>query len=215
MNILVIAPHADDEVLGCGGTISRYAAEGHKIDLCITSKPHTPNWSEEYIRNREEEIKNVCKTLNINKVTVLDYKAALLGDVNHIDLNDKIRKVVEESNPDEIFIPFYGDLHKDHRVVAESCLVVLRPIEHKIRRILMYEILSETEWGYTPFKPNIYIDITNYINNKIEAMKHYKKEVKNTPHPRSIEGIKALARKRGSEVNIVYAESFILIREVI
>jgi len=215
MKILIIAPHGDDEVLGCGGIISRYVDEGHKVDLCIVTRPHTPNWSEKYIKDREKEIEKICKIFKINNIKILKFKAALLDEVNHLEMNFEIREVINASKPDEVFIPFYGDLHKDHRIVSESCLVALRPIEYKIKRIFMYETLSETEWGYQPFKPNVYIDITKYIENKLKSMKYYSKELKPTPHPRSLEGIRSLARKRGSEVNIMYAEAFILIREII
>ena len=133
------------------------------------------------------------------------------------ELNEAISKVVNEVNPDILYIPHKGDLNKDHRLVFESCLVATRPANHKIERILSYETLSETEWGQSiePFTPNVYIDISDTIKTKIEAMKAYKSELKWYPHPRSLEIIEALAKKRGSEVGVKFAEAFMLIREIV
>lgn len=215
MKILVIAPHGDDEVLGCGGTICKYVKEGHTVDLCIVSQPHIPNWSEEYIKNRETEIANVCNKLGISRVIGMGFSTTLLDTVPHPELNGQISEVIRTSEPDIVFIPFYGDIHKDHLTVYESCMVALRPTKYKTTKILMYETVSETEWGKSPFKPNIYIDISGHIYNKIEAMQCYKSELKTGPHPRSISGIMCLAGKRGSEINTRYAEAFMLVREIL
>ena len=216
MKILVIAPHPDDEVLGCGGTIAKHSENGDDVYLIIATKAYTPDWTEEFIKNREKEIKESNKILGIKKTYFLNYPTVKLDTIPQKELNDSIVKIVNKIKPDIAYIPFKGDLNKDHRLLFEASLVALRPINHKVKKILSYEILSETEWGQEieVFKPNVYVDITKTFNKKIEAMKAYKSELREFPHPRSLKAIEALAIKRGSEIGVKYAESFYLIREI-
>ena len=216
MKILVIAPHPDDEVLGCGGTIAKHSENGDDVYLIIATKAYTPDWTEEFIKNREREIKESNKILGIKKTYFLNYPTVKLDTIPQKELNESIAKIVNKIKPDIVYIPFKGDLNKDHRLLFEASLVALRPIHHKVKKILSYEILSETEWGQEieVFKPNVYVDITKTFNKKIEAMKAYGSELREFPHPRSLKAIEALAIKRGSEIGVKYAESFYLIREI-
>lgn len=217
MKILGIAPHPDDEVLGCGGTIAKHVKRGDEIYHCIVTKAYTPEWSEEFIKNRPKEIEKANKILGIKKTYFLDYPTVKLDTIPQKELNEAISKVVNDVKPDIVYIPHKGDLNKDHRLVFESTLVATRPINHKVKRILSYETLSETEWGQPiePFIPNVYEDISETFEKKIEAVKAYESELKRYPHPRSLEIVEALAKKRGSEAGVKFAESFILIREIV
>lgn len=217
MKIMVLASHPDDEVLGAGGTIAKHTAEGDDVYLCIMTKAYTPEWSEKFIKSRSKEIEKSKKILGIKKVYFLDYPTVKLDTIPQKELNDSISSVVNEVQPEIAYIPHKGDLNKDHRIVFEASLVALRPLHSKIKRILSYETLSETEWGENiePFTPNFFIDITKTMNKKIEAIKAYMSELKPYPHPRSLEIIEALAKKRGSEVGVNLAESFMLIREIV
>ncbi len=217
MKILVIAPHPDDEVLGCGGTLAKHCKQGDEIYLIIATKGYTPDWTKEYLEIRKKEIENVKKILGIKKIFFLNYPTVKLDTIPQKEINDALYKIVNQVKPDIVYIPFKGDLNKDHRILFEASLVALRPINHKCKKILAYEVLSETEWGQEIeiFKPNVYVDITDTIDIKLEAMKAYKSELKSFPHPRSLEAIKALAIKRGSEIGVKYAESFYLVREII
>lgn len=221
MKILVIAPHPDDEVLGCGGTIKKYSEDGNDVFLCVATKAYTPEWSEDFIKERKNEINSAVKVLGINKVFSLDFPTVKLDTVPQKELNDKISEVVKKIDPEIIFIPFSGDINKDHKLVSESALVALRPKpESSAKKIFYYEVLSETEWAKPAqkiedvFVPNYYEDISNYLDAKLKAMQCYKSELKEYPHPRSLEGIKILAQKRGMEVGKKYAEAFMLIREI-
>jgi LmbE family N-acetylglucosaminyl deacetylase len=215
--VLVIAPHPDDEVLGCGGMIAKYSKQEDKVYLCIVTKACTPDWSEEFIENRKKEVAKANKILGIKKTYFLDYHTVKLDTIPQKELNEAIYKVVKEVNPDILYIPHKGDLNKDHRLIFEASLVAARPVNHKVKRILSYETLSETEWGQSiePFIPNVYIDISEIFEKKIEAMKAYESELKEYPHPRSLEIVGALAKKRGSEVGAKFAEAFMLVREII
>jgi len=217
MNILVIAPHPDDEVLGCGGTIGRFSHEGKNVTLCIVTKPYPPEWPEEYIVKKTGEIERSNKKLGISRTISLGFPTVKLDTVPQKDLNDALAKVIRETKPDLVFIPHNGDLNKDHRIVHEAALVATRPISSTVKKILAYETLSETEWGRSlaHFLPGVYIDITGFIELKQNAMRMFETEIKVAPHPRSMELIAALATKRGSEIGVKYAEAFMLIREIL
>jgi len=217
MRVLIIAPHPDDEVLGCGGTIVKHAKNGDEVYLCIVTKGYIPDWSEEFLENRPKEIEKANKILGIKKTYFLDYPTVKLDTIPQKELNESISKVVNEIKPDILYIPHKGDLNKDHRLVFESSLVATRPVDHKVKRILSYETLSETDWGQPiePFIPNVYIDVSETFVIKIEAMKAYGSELKRYPHPRSLDVIEALAKKRGSEIGVKFAEAFVLIRELV
>lgn len=217
MKILVIAPHPDDEVLGCGGTIAKHSSAGDDVTVCIVTRAYTPDWSEEYIQNKAEEIERSCGILGINKKFKLNYPTVMLDTYPQKDINKSLEEVYLDVEPDIVYIPHGGDLNKDHRIIHDAALVALRPLSHKAQRILSYETLSESEWGpkNQPFLPCVYCDISDYLQKKIEAMEAYQSELKQYPHPRSTHSITALAEKRGSEICVQYAESFMLIREIV
>lgn len=219
MKILVIAPHPDDEVLGCGGTIIKYKKRGDEIYLCLVTKMYvTPEWSKEYIKKREKQAQIAIKKLGVKKTLFLNLPIVKLDTVPQKKINDLLSKIVTKVNPDIVFIPHQGDVNIDHRLVFASSLVALRPKPgSRIKKILSYEILSATEWGshFGGFLPDVYEDITKEIKEKIEVMKIYKVELKKFPHPRSIEAIEILAKKRGSEAGVQAAEAFMLLREII
>jgi LmbE family N-acetylglucosaminyl deacetylase len=172
MKALVIAPHPDDEVLGCGGTIAKHTKQGDKVYLCVVTKAYTPEWSEEFLKNRPKEIEKANMILGIKKTFFLDFPTVKLDTIPQKELNEAIFKVIAEVKPEIVYIPHKGDINKDHRQIFEASLVATRPINHKIKKILSYESLSETEWGQPiePFTPNVYIDISDTIKTKIEAM---------------------------------------------
>jgi LmbE family N-acetylglucosaminyl deacetylase len=215
MNILVIAPHPDDEVLGCGGTIAKYAARGDTVSVCYVTTAYPPDWSEDYLVKKEIEIKRSNVILGISRRFDLNYPTVKLDTVPQKDLNASLQNAIQKVRPDCIFIPHRGDLNMDHRIVHDASLVALRPINHRSSRILSYETLSETEWGQgiEPFTPNVYVDISENINQKCSAMSAYQSEIRQAPHPRSVDIIMANAKKRGSEICVPFAEAFVLIRE--
>lgn len=212
-DILVIAPHGDDEILGVGGHLAKCVDNGQTVSICIITSPWEPEWSKDFIEQRQHEIENAHEILGV-KTTRLGLPAANL-ESNHIStIANHTLKLIETMNPEIMFVPHRGDLHLDHQIVHDACLVAARP-QSGVKTILAYETLSETEWGVIPFVPNIYSDITKTLARKIEAFKAYKGEIREGYHPRRPEIIEALAKKRGSEVMVKYAEAFMLIRGTI
>lgn len=215
MKILVFAPHNDDEVLGVGGTIAKYVQEGHDVYVCEVTK----SAPEEKLKIIRDEAANAHKVLGIKQTFFLDFPVVRLNEIPIMDLNAEFVRVVNAAKPDIAFIPHKGDMHKDHFVVSHCAMVAMRPIgEHIVKEIYAYETLSETEWNIpsveNAFIPNVWIDISDYIEVKLKAMNCYKSQLMQPPHPRSNEIIRSLSVVRGSTVNVAHAESFMLIRKI-
>lgn len=213
MNILVFAPHNDDEVLGVGGTIRRKILEGNNVYVCeVTSGPK--------YKLMQEEARKAHAILGVSQSIFLNLPVSELADMKKTDLNAKIYEVVRNIHPEVIFTPFIEDMHFDHRMVTEAVLVATRPIHNcTVKKLYMYETLSETGWnipyGSKNFNPNVWVDISDTLDCKIEAMACYQSQIQAAPHPRSFDGIRALAAYRGSTIGVNYAESFMLIREIV
>ncbi|HHZ00532.1 MAG TPA: PIG-L family deacetylase [Tissierellia bacterium] len=216
MRILVFAPHNDDEVLGVGGTIAKFARASHEIYVCeVTSGEEI-----EKVKRIQAEALKAHEILGVKETIFLGLPVVALKDVPTARINKRLLEVVEKVKPNIVFIPHKGDIHIDHKVVASSALVALRPVNNpELKAIYAYETLSETEWN-TPtvdnvFIPNVWCEITDTIELKLKAMECYKTQIKSFPHPRSTEAIKALAKFRGSTICVPYAESFMLVRSII
>jgi len=222
MKILVIAPHPDDEVLGCGGTIKKYSKRGDEVYLCLVTKAYTPDWSKKFLESRKKEIPKAGKILGIKETFFLDLPSVRLDTVPQKKLNDLISDCVNRVKPELVFIPHGGDINKDHRLVFEASMVAIRPKPGcPVKKALCYEVLSGTDWSASfpkkegVFVPNVYIDILKNLKGKLRAMACYKTELKKYPHPRSLKAISILAEKRGLEAGLKLAEAFMLIRDIL
>lgn len=216
MRILVFAPHNDDEVLGVGGTIAKYAESGHDVYVCeVTSG------SDIGLVNRiKAEALEAHRILGVKETIFLELPVVALKDTKTYIINKKFRDVVQTIKPQIAFLPHKGDIHIDHQETTKAAMVALRPIENpQLSEIYSYETLSETEWNIptaeNAFLPNVYSDISDYLQKKLDAMACFKTQLYQFPHPRSLEAIEALARLRGSTVGLRSAEAFSLIRKVI
>jgi LmbE family N-acetylglucosaminyl deacetylase len=219
MTVLVIAPHPDDEVLGCGGTIAKRAAAGDDVWVCVVTEGKEPLYSKEFVRNEYEEMQNAHRILGVSHVITLGFPSAMLDTVPQYEINEELAAVVDAVKPDEVFIPHRGDIHRDHQIVADAAMVAMRPNnEHKVKRILAYETMSETDWNIpnvqNAFIPNVYEDISKYTVRKTDALMMYRSQVFEYPAARSMIGIQGLARHRGAVAGMEAAEAFMLIREV-
>lgn len=219
MSILVIAPHPDDEVLGVGGTIARLAAEGEHVTVAIVTRGYPPEFDEESVHRAQREVGEAHGILGIGTTLFLDFPAAGLDVVPHRELNARLSELMREMQPREVFAPFAGDLHLDHQRSFLSALVAARPNgEDTPASIYAYETLSETNWNAPylapTFAPNVFVDISGYLERKILALQAFASQIKPFPHERSVEAARALAALRGSAVNRPAAEGFVLVREL-
>ncbi len=220
MRVLVIAPHPDDEVLGCGGTIAKLVKEKNEVYVAIVTKASPPLFTEEYIAQGRREAMLAHGYLGVKDTFFCDLPAAQLDVTEHKKVNQALCDVINKVNPELLFIPFIGDMHLDHQAIFTSALVASRPNTNNFpKKILAYETLSETNWNaayLTPgFTPNVFINISEYLPAKLKAFSAYQSQVKPFPHERSVEALEALAKLRGATVFCEAAEAFVLIREVV
>jgi LmbE family N-acetylglucosaminyl deacetylase len=219
MNILVIATHPDDEVLGCGGVIARHAARGDRVEVVVVTRGAPDLYSEAQVKALRKELEDAHAILGAAAVHYLDFPAPKLDLIPAFELADSIGAQISAIRPAAAYLPHHGDLHADHRSVFAAALVAARPIGDRIvRRLLSYETLSETEWAAPAaedaFLPSVFVDITDFLEQKKQALAAYRSQLKDFPHPRSLQAVESLARLRGSTVGVPAAEAFQLIREI-
>lgn len=214
--VLVVAPHPDDEILGCGGAILRHIKEGDDVAWLICTKPpEDMHWTKEFLQQRKKNIIDVAQKINFNEVFQLNFPATKLDTIPKGEIISEFSKIFEEYKPNQIYAPHRGDAHSDHKIVFDSVNACGKWFRYPyVKKILSYETPSETEFNYKDenlFSPNTYIDISIYLEEKLEIMSIYKSEISDFPFPRSIESIKALAKWRGSNVGYDAAEAFKLL----
>lgn len=218
--ILVVAPHPDDEVLGCGGAIARHTAHGDEVHVVIVTRGIPEMFHPNKIERIRLELQAAHEILRVKKTHFLDFPAPGLDSVPGYQVADAIRRVLEQVRPTTVYVPHRGDINSDHRVTYLATLVAARPVNGcSTRRLLSYETVSETEWA-APFSdeafiPTVFIDITRFLCQKLEAVGCYRSQLKTPPHPRSLEAIEDLSRARGRIVSIRAAEAFVLVREIV
>jgi LmbE family N-acetylglucosaminyl deacetylase len=216
--IVIIAPHPDDETLGTGGTIARFADAGVEVSVLIVSGHLPPLYPPSAFETTRREADKALKLLGAKRWHYEQVPATKVHELPVADLNGRIVKFVREIKPEVVLLPF-PDRHIDHRVIFDASVVACRPVHADAPRlVLAYETLSETHWnapGIEPaFVPEFFVDITGVIERKISALACYESQVNDVPS-RSVEAVKALAKFRGSQNGCGYAEAFKVIRAVI
>ena len=217
--IAVVAPHPDDEILGCGGTMARAASAGAEVHVVVVTRGQPPLFDEELVRQIRSETLRAHRMIGVADTRFLDFPAAGLDQIRRSELNAALSEALSRIEPDLLLIPFIGDIHLDHQIVFNAALVHARPRGPGGPSCVMaYETLSETNWlapGVTPaFIPNIFVDISETIERKIAAFQAFRTQVKPSPDERSIEAIRALATLRGATVCRPAAEAFVLVRQI-
>jgi len=215
--VLIVAVHPDDETLGCGGTLLKHKANGDEINwlICTTiDKEHN------YYMKREEEIEKVSALYNFDSVHNLRLKTMQVDEYTASELVGKISQVIKEVQPNIIYLPFKGDVHSDHRKIFEASYSCTKSFRYPfIKKIYMMETLSETEFAPSTkedsFIPNVFVDVSEFMDKKIDIMKIFKSEIAEHPFPRNERNIKALATLRGATCGCEYAESFMLLKEIL
>ena len=221
-NILIIAPHNDDEILGCGGIMSKYIKQGKTVYVAIVTNGFlgAPElFSEEGTKELQGEAKKAHNYLGVQETFLLDFPAVNLDAIPAYKLSLALSKIISDFRIDTLYIPHRGDIHKDHRITYEAALVAGRPVNNcTVKRIYAYETLSETEWaapfGDDVFIPTVFVNIEEDIQAKVEAFRFFNSQIKEFPHTRSPEIIRVLSNFRGATVGCKNAESFMLIREI-
>jgi LmbE family N-acetylglucosaminyl deacetylase len=220
VRVLVLSVHPDDEALGCAGTILRHRAQGDELHWLIVTQAHTPRWSQEVIDRKADEVRQAAALYGMQQVYKLGQPTTQLDQVPQGELIGQIAATVAKVRPEVIYTIHDGDVHTDHRVTFSALTSAVKPFNMQklgVKRILSFETLSSTDAApQLPnrlFIPNVYHDITPYIDQKVAAMAIFDSEQQTPWQPRGESAIRALARYRGATMAVESAEAFMLIRE--
>ncbi|TWT87097.1 1D-myo-inositol 2-acetamido-2-deoxy-alpha-D-glucopyranoside deacetylase [Pseudobythopirellula maris] len=218
MNTLIVAAHPDDEVLGVGGTIPLIRRSGGKVSVLIVTDGSSAQYESdrEILVRKQGQAAEANRLLGVEELIHWDFPDMKLDTVPHIDLNRAFERLFADNKYDSVFVQSVGDINLDHRLINHSVMVAARPTPGQpVRALLSYFVNSSSEWGarapHTTFCPNYYIDIGETIETKLQAMAAYADELRDAPHPRSLEAIRQRAAVMGQEVGYHYAEAFHLI----
>ena len=213
--ILILSPHADDEILGCGGFISKYSKANYYINVLIltnANKGAPEIYSPEDVKQIRDESKIANNSIGTKKLLFENLPSLSLNNHPIYKIANIISKYIADIDPEVVLIPSANDLHDDHKIIFKAAKLSMRSNKKSsLKKILSYEVLSETEWNENEksFNPNYFVRLNKSdINNKVKAFLKYKSQVKKFPHPRSKEAIINLSRVRGSQVFTEYAEAF-------
>jgi len=209
-NVLVVAAHSDDEVLGCGGTLLKHRDLGDHIHLIFLTDGVGSRGSDKGSKSRFIAAQRVQKALGARSLLQLEFPDNQLDTVSLLKIVKEIEYQVGGIEPDIIYTHHAGDLNVDHRICREAVQTSLRPLPNtKFTAIYGFEVQSSTEWSqHVNFVPNYYVDITNHLEEKKKLLSFYKDEMRKFPHPRSIEAIEAQAKWRGAASGCFAAEAF-------
>ena len=224
-SILAIAAHPDDEILGCGGTLARHAAEGDTVHVLIVAEGATARDARRDPPGREQDLaalraaaSRAAAALGAGEPHMLGLPDNRLDSLPLLDVIKPIEAVVEAVEPEIVYTHHTGDLNVDHRIVHQATVTACRPLPGSpVRAIYAFETVSSTEWqsGGDPFRPQRWVDIEQYLDSKRRALEAYEAEMRPFPHARSFEAIDALARVRGAAAGLKAAECFMVVREVV
>ena len=218
-NVLIIAAHPDDEILGCGGTIAKHIFNNDLVTILFICDGETSREKNlQQLQYRNKSAKKASKLLGCQDPIFLNFPDNRLDSVIFLEIVQKIELYIEKIKPNIIYTHHYNDLNIDHQLTCKSVITACRPLPgHYVKSIFLFEVMSSSEWGIfnEKFIPNKFIDITVHKDKKEEALKVYKNEMRDYPHPRSKKNIDAIEQLRGSVSNIEYAEAFQIYRQII
>lgn len=214
--VLIIAPHPDDETLGCGGTILKHKSKKDKIYwVCVTSMKYGKSWSKIDIKRRDNEINKVIKEYQFDGFYSLNLPPKELDQIKLTEIIGPLSKIINTIKPNILYAPFFADAHSDHQIIGNIYNALGKWFRYPyLKKIICYETISETDFNITSniaFKPNKFIDISKFMKKKINIMKIYRSELGKHPFPRSEQTIKSLGTIRGSQSGFKFAEAFMLI----
>lgn len=211
MRILVVAPHPDDETLGCGGTLLKHKANGDELFWLIVTHALTDKGYKE----QAEQIEEVKQQYKFSGTKRMCYPECTLDETKRSEIVSDIDDYIKGVRPNIIYLPFI-DVHSDHRVSFESSVSCVKWFNNSfVEQVLCYETLSSTEYNLDPsvvFVPNVFVDTSEFMEHKLQIMKLYKTELKVNPHPRSLGSMTAQSTLRGSQIGCDSAEAFMLLK---
>jgi LmbE family N-acetylglucosaminyl deacetylase len=224
MNVLVIAAHPDDEVLGCGGTIAHLSDSGHTVHIAILGEGITSRFVDrdevdsDTLEHLASDSHKSADVLGAEKPRMFGLPDNRFDSVPLLEVVKIIEGLIDDLQPSIVFTQHGGDLNIDHVITYRATLTATRPLaKHPVEKVYAYEVQSSTEWAFQRFQPvfqpNVFADISSTLARKLEAMQHYQSEIRAFPHPRSPEALTAYAQRWGSVAGLPVAEAFELVRD--
>jgi LmbE family N-acetylglucosaminyl deacetylase len=225
--VVIVGAHPDDEVLGCGGTAARWAAEGRAVHILLMadgetsrSADATPSTGQAKVQARNAAAYRACEILGSTSVEILALPDNRLDTLDLLSIVQAVEVFVEKHQPATVLTHHSGDVNVDHRIVHDAVVVACRPQpDHPVKELLFFEAASSTEWrppaSGLPFNPNYFVDISATMDKKLAALRAYGSELRQFPHPRSLQAVAALAQWRGATVGVHAAEAFELGRRLV
>jgi N-acetylglucosamine malate deacetylase 1 len=224
-SVVIVAAHPDDEVLGCGGTAARLAAEGHAVHVLLmadgegarTGKADAA--SREKVAARGAAARQAAAILGCASVELLTFADNRMDGVDLLDVVQAVEQFIARNRPALVLTHHSGDVNVDHRIVHEAVVVACRPQPgHPVRELLFFEVPSSTEWrpgdAASAFNPNWFVDVSATLEKKLAALSAYASELRAFPHPRSLAAVRSLAQWRGATAGVAAAEAFVLGRKL-
>jgi LmbE family N-acetylglucosaminyl deacetylase len=226
LRVLVIAAHPDDEVLGCGATMGRLVREGNDVRIAILAEGLTSRSRAREDTDARELIglraqaKQAADLLGIKEVTFYDLPDNRLDTVPLLDVVKIVEQLIARVQPARIYTHHAGDLNMDHVVVSRAVMIATRPVaDCRVKEVYQFEVASSTEWAFQQleplFRPNVFMDIAETLDAKVNAMSCYETEARIFPHPRSPEALRAIATRWGTVAGCKAAEAFQLVRALV
>ncbi len=213
--VLVIAAHPDDELLGCGGTAALHVDAGDAVTVVIACEGESLRYGVGNV-NQEQDIREAARVLGVGDVRLLGLPDQKLDTLNLVEIITPLEKVVGQARPQVVYCQYGGDINRDHHLLFEAILVATRPLEEFIEAIYAFDTASSTEWAYPrTFIPDTWVDISTTLERKLAAMACYKSEVRDYPHPRSLEALRNRAAYWGNQVASPASEVFMTVRRIL
>lgn len=226
--VLVVAAHPDDEVLGCGGAMARHTRAGDQVTVAILAEGVTSRDSHRDRELRSDELSQLGEAarransvLGVTNVELFDFPDNRMDTIARLDIVKVIETLIDRTRPSILYTHHNGDVNIDHRCIHEAVVTACRPIpgNHQVDVLLYFEVASSTEWqtpgSAPPFAPNWFLDISETVELKMQALQAYESEMRPWPHARSIEAVTHLVRWRGAHIGVEAAEAFVLGRKLI
>lgn len=217
--ILVVAAHPDDEILGCGGTLARFVQQGAEVYTLLLGKGVAARDQDEQGVKKKIDVLNECmnlanQSLGVKEVFSFDFPDNSFDSVALLDIVKVVEDVKEKIKPNIIFTHYAKDLNIDHRITYEAVITATRPLPgESVKEIYSFEVLSSTEWKYPlSFSPDTFFDISATIESKLQALRYYESEMREFPHPRSLEAVELNAKSWGVKTGLRFAEAFECVR---
>jgi LmbE family N-acetylglucosaminyl deacetylase len=219
MTVVVVAAHPDDEILGAGATLARHVRRGREVHAVVLAEGATSRYGDGMVPVLQKAATRSAEQIGFASIRFEAFPDQRMDAVPLIEITQRIEQILRELRPRVVYTHFPGDVNLDHGVTARATWTACRPYALPgLRRFAVFETPSSTEWGWPVgpevFRPNRFVDVSGVIDVKLAAMECYESELRDEPHPRSLEALRARAAGWGTVIGVRYAEAFMVLREV-